>query len=93
MLPGLMWELMQKLKHPQVIFRGERMKSKYLAIVCVTLILLTGCSREDDSRSTIAPEESVFKDHINALEKSKGVEQMMLEGAETRDQMMEEQTK
>lgn len=69
------------------------MPIKYLFIFCASLLLLTGCSREDDSRSTIAPEESVFKDHINALEKSKEVEQMMLKGAETRDQMMEEQSK
>ena len=69
------------------------MPTKYLYIFCLSLLLLAGCSREDDSRSTIAPEESVFKDHIKALEKSKGVEQMMLEGAETRDQMMEEQIK
>jgi major membrane immunogen (membrane-anchored lipoprotein) len=72
---------------------GNKMLSRYLAIACVSVVLLTGCSREDDASSTIPLNESAFKEHVEALEKAKGVEQMMLNGAESRNQTIEEQSR
>lgn len=57
-------------------------------------VLMSGCSKDQENT---APAESkqgkIFNTQIQALEKAKGVEQMLQNGADKQRQKIEEQTR
>ncbi len=67
---------------------------KYICILSVSFFLIGGCSSEED-KTTIEQtnKEHFLKDQARALEKAKGVEQMLQSGADKRQQQIEEQSR
>ena len=56
--------------------------------------MIGGCSSEEDkTTSEQSNKEHFLKDQVRALEKAKGVEQMLQSGADKRQQQIEEQTR
>ena len=68
------------------------MLKKVLFILFFT-VPLAGCSSGDESASKNSTDDHVFKEQIQALERAKDVEQMIIDGANDRGQVMEEQTR
>lgn len=65
----------------------------YPLLLLLPLILITGCSDEkEEMTQKPLSEEPVFSDQTRALEKAKGVEQMIQGGADRQRQMIEEQS-
>ena len=72
------------------------MKKSQLITLTVIFLSLSGCSSEEPTpEASTAPVESksepLFNDQRQALEKAKGVEQMIMDTDEKRKKMMEEQ--
>lgn len=67
------------------------MTKKYRLLLFIPFILIGGCSSGDDE-TTQSNEEHVFSDQTQALEKAKGVEQMLQTEADKRHQAIEEQS-
>jgi hypothetical protein len=69
------------------------MTKKYQLILLLPFLLIGGCSSGED---TASPEQSskehVFSDQTRALEKAKGVEQIIQSGADKQRQAIEEQS-
>jgi len=69
------------------------MTKKYRFILFIPFLLIGGCSGGED---TATPEQSskehVFSDQARALEKAKGVEQVIQSGADRQRQAIEEQS-
>lgn len=69
-------------------------RRKFLTISFILSFMIGGCSSEEDkTTSEQANKEHVLKDQVRALEKAKGVEQMLQSGADKRQQQIEEQTR
>jgi len=67
---------------------------KYLSILSLLFFMVGACSNEEDKTSLKQPtKEHFLKDQVRALEKAKGVEQMLQSGADKRQQQIEEQTR
>jgi len=65
---------------------------KYRLLLLVPLLLIGACSSGDDQTSPKqSSDDHIFKEQMRALEKAKGVEQMLKSGADQRRQAMEEQ--
>ncbi len=70
------------------------MVRKYLCIFFISIFMIAGCSSEEDkTTSEQSNKEHFLKDQVRALEKAKGVEQMLQSGADKRQQQIEEQTR
>ena len=70
------------------------MLRKFLYISFISCFLISGCSSEEDkTTSEQSNKEHFLKDQVRALEKAKGVEQMLQSGADKRQQEIEEQTR
>ena len=69
------------------------MTKKYRFILFIPILLIGGCS---SGEHTASPEQSskdnVFSDQTRALEKAKGVEQVIQSGADRQRQAIEEQS-
>ena len=70
------------------------MITKYSYILFITLFLISGCSSSSDETST----ETIQKEHFasdqkRALDKAKGVEQLLQDNADQRQREIDEQTK
>ena len=69
------------------------MTKKYQFIFLLPFLLIGGCSSgEDNTTPEQSSKEHVFSDQTRALEKAKGVEQMIQGGADRQRQMIEEQS-
>ncbi len=69
------------------------MTKKYQLLLLLPFILIGGCSDEkEEITQKPSNEEHVFSDQTRALEKAKGVEQMIQSGADKQRQMIEEQS-
>lgn len=67
---------------------------KYLSILSLLFFMIGACSNEEDkTASEQSNKEHILKDQVRALEKAKGVEQMLQSGADKRQQQIEEQTR
>ena len=66
----------------------------FLTISLISCFLIGACSNEEDkTASEKSNKEHILKDQVRALEKAKGVEQMLQSGADKRQQQIEEQTR
>ena len=66
------------------------MVRKYLYILFISFFIMGGCSSEEDkTTSEQSNKEHFLKDQARALEKAKGVEQMLQSGADKRQQQIE----
>ena len=69
------------------------MTQKYRFILFIPFILIGGCSSgEDETTQKQSSKEHVFSDQTRALEKAKGVEQVLQSGADKQRQAIEEQS-
>ena len=69
------------------------MTKKYQLILLLPFLLTGGCSsREDTATPEQSSKEHVFSDQARALEKAKGVEQVIQSGADRQRQAIEEQS-
>lgn len=64
------------------------MNMKHLVMIPVFALLIS-CGSESDVTKT--PEPHVWQGQVDALEKAKGVEDMIMDSAARQDQVMEEQ--
>ena len=70
------------------------MVKKYLSILSILFFMISACSNEEDKTTAEqSNKEHVLKDQVRALEKAKGVEQMLQSGADKRQQQIEEQSR
>ena len=70
------------------------MVRKYLCVLFISFFMVGGCSSEEDkTTSEQSNKEHFLKDQVRALEKAKGVEQMLQSGADKRQQQIEEQSR
>jgi len=67
------------------------MAKKYRLILFIPFLLIGGCSSGDDE-TTKSNREHVFSDQTQALEKAKGVEQVLQTEADNQRQAIEEQS-
>jgi hypothetical protein len=67
------------------------MTKKYRLILFIPFLLIGGCSSGDDE-TTQSNKEHVFSDQTQALEKAKGVEQVLQTEADKQRQAIEEQS-
>jgi hypothetical protein len=67
------------------------MTKKYRLILLIPFLLIGGCSNGDDE-TTQSNNEHVFSDQTQALEKAKGVEQVLQTEADKQRQAIEEQS-
>lgn len=66
---------------------------KHRSIVCVLFIFIAGCSSGDAEKKPEKPSKTlIFNDQVKALEKAKGVEQMLQMGADKRLQNLDEKS-
>jgi uncharacterized protein YcfL len=67
------------------------MTKKYRLILLIPFLLIGGCSSGDDE-TTQSNKEHVFSDQTQAIEKAKGVEQVLQTEADKQRQAIEEQS-
>ena len=67
------------------------MAKKYRLILFIPFLLIGGCSSGDDE-ATQPNKEHTFNDQTQALEKAKGVEQVLQTEADKQRQSIEEQS-
>ncbi len=69
------------------------MLKKYRSILFVPFLLLGACSSGDEQTTTEkSSDDHILKNQMRALEKAKGVEQMLQQGADRNRQAIEEQS-
>ena len=69
------------------------MTKMYRCILFIPFLLIGGCSSgEDKTTPEQSSKEHVFSDQTRALEKAKGVEQVLQSGADKQRQAIEEQS-
>jgi hypothetical protein len=69
------------------------MTKKYRFILFIPFLLIGGCSSgEDNTTPEQSNKEHVFSDQARALEKARGVEQVLQSGADKQRQAIEEQS-
>jgi PBP1b-binding outer membrane lipoprotein LpoB len=69
------------------------MKKRYQLILLLPFLFIGGCSSgEDTTTPERSSKEHVFSDQTRALEKAKGVEQVIQSGADKQRQAIEEQS-
>jgi hypothetical protein len=69
------------------------MIKKYQLLLLLPVLFIGGCSSgEDETAQTQSSKEHVFSDQARALEKAKGVEQVIQSGADKQRQAIEEQS-
>jgi PBP1b-binding outer membrane lipoprotein LpoB len=69
------------------------MTKKYRSILFIPFLLIGGCSSgEDQTTQKQSSKEHVFSDHTRALEKARGVEQVIQSGADKQRQAIEKQS-
>ncbi len=67
---------------------------KYGITLLVSFILINGCSKEqEDTISVESKQGKIFNAQVQALEKAKGVEQMLQNGADKQRQNIDAQTR
>lgn len=66
------------------------MSSNRLAFATLLLVFLVGCPGGNDDNP---PKQHIWQDQVNALEKAKGVEQIILDSANRRRQEIDENTR
>ncbi|MGB5156957.1 hypothetical protein [Desulfobacterium sp. N47] len=70
------------------------MMKKYLFILFISFLLIGGCSgKEDQTGKERSDKEHILSDQVRALEKAKGVEQVLQKSTDKRITDIEEQNK
>lgn len=70
------------------------MLKKYRLIPLIPLILIGSCTSEENKTAPTEPDKNhIFQDQLRALEKAKGVEQMLQNASDKRRKALEEQTR
>ena len=73
--------------------QGSMMTKMYQLLLLLPMPLIGGCSDEKEDITQKQPsEEGVLSDQTRALEKAKGVEQVLQSGADKQRQAIEEQS-
>lgn len=64
-----------------------------LTILSLPLLLLAACSGEDNQAGSNNANDHILKEQMRALNEAKAVEQRLQDGADRRQQVMEEQSR